>query len=71
MSYVRRTDRSQVLLFPEAIDDYITQDNPLRFIDAFVTTLDLLQLAFTYATPANTGRPAFDPADLLEPSPIE
>ncbi len=65
MSYVRRTDRSEVLLLPEAIDDYITQDNPVRFIDAFLTTLDLLQLGFTHASPASTGRPAYDPADLL------
>ena len=65
MSYVRRTDRSEVLLFPEAIDDYITQDNPARYVDAFVTTLDLLQLGFTHASPASTGRPAYDPADLL------
>jgi len=66
MSYIRGTDRSEILLFPEAIDDYITEDNPVRFIDAFVLSLDLVALGFTRATPATTGRPAYDPADLLK-----
>lgn len=65
MPHIHGTDHSHVLLFPEAIDDYITQENPVRFIDAFVASLDLGELAFTRATPAQTGRPAYDPADLL------
>lgn len=65
MPYIAGTDRSVVLLFPEALDDYITEENPLRFIDAFVSTLDLVELGFTHSTPAHTGRPAYDPADLL------
>jgi transposase len=66
MGYIRGTDRSEILLFPQAIDDYIAQDNPVRFIDAFVLSLDLVALGFTRATPASTGRPAYDPADLLK-----
>jgi transposase len=66
MSYIRGADRSEVLLFPEAIDDYITEDNPVRFINAFVLSLGLVALGFTRATPASTGRPAYDPADLLK-----
>jgi transposase len=66
MSYIRGADRSESLLFPEAIDDYITEDNPCRFIDAFVSSLDLVAVDFTRATPASTGRPAYDPADLLK-----
>ena len=66
MPHVQGADRHEVLLFPEALDDYITPENPVRFIDAFVCNLDLAQLGFTHATPAQTGRPAYDPADLLK-----
>jgi transposase len=66
MSYIRGADRSEVLLFPEALDDYIADDNPVRFIDAFVLSLNLAELGFARTTPAATGRPAYDPADLLK-----
>jgi len=66
MSHIRGADRSEVLLFPPALDDYITQDNPVRFIEAFVLSLDLVELGFARATPAATGRPGYDPADLLK-----
>jgi len=66
MPYIEGVDRTEVLLFPEALDDYITPDNPVRFIDAFVTSLDLSELGFTRAVPAATGRPAYDPATLLK-----
>lgn len=59
MGHIRGTDRSTVLLFPEAIDDYITADNPVRFIDAFIASLDLAGLGFARATPAATGRPPY------------
>jgi transposase len=66
MSYIRSAERSEVLLFPEAIDDYLAEDNPIRFIDAFVLCPDLVALGFGRATPATTGRPGYDPADLLK-----
>jgi transposase len=66
MSYIRGADRSEILLFPEAIDDYIADDNPVRFIEAFVLSLNLADLGFARTTPAATGRPAYDPADLLK-----
>ena len=65
MDYIRGVTRNQVILFPEAVEDYITEDNPVRFIDAFVASLDLAKLGFTRAQPAETGRPAYDPGDLL------
>jgi len=65
MDYIRGTNRNQVILFPESVEDYITEDNPVRFIDAFVSSLDLAELGFQRAQPAETGRPAYDPADLL------
>jgi transposase len=66
LSFIQGTPRSDVLLFPEAIDDYVSEDNPVRFIEAFVEGLDLHQLGFTRSTPAHTGRPAYAPADLLK-----
>src|SRR6266480_1947315 len=65
MDYIRGASRNQVILFPESVEDYITEDNPVRFIDAFVGSLDLAQLGFHRAQPAETGRPAYDPGDLL------
>jgi len=57
--------RSQTLLFPERLEDYIAAENPVRFLDAFVASLDLRALEFTKATVLNTGRPPYDPQDLL------
>src|ERR1700687_1355635 len=65
MDYIRGANRHQVILFPESVEDYITEDNPVRFIDAFVSSLDLAELGFRRAQPAETGRPAYDPGDLL------
>ncbi len=65
MDFIRGVTRNQVILFPETVEDYITEDNPIRFIDAFVGSLDLAQLGFHRAQPAETGRPAYDPGDLL------
>src|SRR5260370_2118776 len=65
MDYIRGVTRNQVILFPESVEDYITEDNPARFIDAFVSSLDLAQLGFNRAQPAETGQPAYDPGDLL------
>jgi transposase len=65
MDFIRGVTRNQVILFPETVEDYITEDNPVRFIDAFAASLDLAELGFARWTPAETGRPAYDPADLL------
>src|SRR5213593_807842 len=65
MDYIRGVTRNQVVLFPESVEDYITADNPVRFLDAFVSGLDLAALGFQRAQPAETGRPAYDPGDLL------
>jgi len=65
MDYIRGVTRNQVILFPEAVEDYIIEDNPVRFIDAFVSSLNLNELGFARATLAETGRPAYAPGDLL------
>ena len=50
-------DRSQTLLLPERLEDYIAPENPVRFLDAFVADLDLAGLGFAKTRPADTGRP--------------
>jgi transposase len=66
MTHVTGHDRSQILLLPEVLDDYVGTDNPVRFIDAFVEGLDLATAGFGRVTPNATGRPSYDPADLLK-----
>ncbi len=64
--FIEGEDRSQTMLLPECLDDYIAEDNPVRAVDAFVEELDLNGLGFEGAAPAVTGRPAYHPAVLLK-----
>jgi transposase len=64
--YVEGDDRTQATLFPERLDDYIGEDNPVRVIDVFVDELDLAELGFAGMEPEPTGRPAYHPATLLK-----
>ena len=64
--YVEGQDRSQATLFPESLDEYIAEDNPVRVVDVFVDELDLKDLGFQGAEPEATGRPAYHPATLLK-----
>lgn len=64
--FVDGVDRSQAVLFPERLDDYIGEDNPVRVIDVFVNELDLGGLGFDGVTPAPTGRPSYHPSTLLK-----
>jgi transposase len=66
MNHRTGLDRSQTLLFPEALADYIAAENPVRFLDAFVAQLELHALGFAKARCADTGRPPYDPAALLK-----
>src|SRR5215213_11016494 len=66
MAHIPGHDRSQLLLLPEAVDDYVPADNPVRFIEAFVDGLDLAALGFMGTVPKATGRPGYAPADLLK-----
>jgi transposase len=58
--------RTQAILFPDRLDDWIGEDNPVRAIDVFVDELDFRALDFEGAEPASTGRPAYHPATLLK-----
>ena len=64
--FVEGEDRSQSILFPERLDDYVGKDNPVRVVDAFVDNLDLAGLGFDRAVPEATGRPRYHPATLLK-----
>src|SRR3954463_9779156 len=66
MTHILGHDRSQLLLLPEAVDDYVGADNPVRFIEAFVDGLDLAALGFIGTVPKATGRPGYAPPDLLK-----
>jgi len=66
MGYIQGTAREQAILFPETIEEYIDDDNPVRFIDAFVEQLDLQAAGFQRTQPSVTGRPPYAPGDLLK-----
>jgi hypothetical protein len=57
MAFIAGTDRTQTILLPDVLDEYVTADNPVRFLDAFVAQLHLVALGFQRAVPAATGRP--------------
>ena len=64
--FVEGEDRSQSTLLPERLDDYVTEDNPVRVVDVFVDNLDLTALGFERAIAQATGRPGYHPATLLK-----
>ena len=66
MAHISGEDRSQLLLLPDAVDDYVGPDNPVPFIDAFVEGLDLVEAGLERVRPKRTGRPGYDPADQLK-----
>ena len=66
MRHIQGHSGDHITLFPESLDEYITDDNPVRFLDAFVNAMDLQNLGFKRAVPEETGRPPCDPADLLK-----
>jgi transposase len=66
MSYVKGVDRQQINMFPDSMDDYIAEDNPVRVIEAFVMSLDMADLGFERAQTNIVGRPSYDPRDLLK-----
>ena len=66
MRYIQGQDRNQITLLPDCIEDYIGEDSPVRVIDAFVNSLDLTEAGFCRTTPKDTGRPPYDPQDLLK-----
>ena len=66
MTHLAGHDRSQTLLLPESLDDYVGPENPVRFIEAFVDELDLAAAGFRRVRAKETGRPGYAPSDLLK-----
>ncbi len=64
MPHIAGRDRSQLLLLPEFLNDYVDAENPVRFIEAFVDGLNLDVAGFARVMPKETGRPGYMPADL-------
>jgi transposase len=64
--FIDGANRAQLTLLPEAIDDYVGEENPVRVVDAFVEALDLAELGFEGVLPEETGRPSYHPATILK-----
>src|SRR5262249_28424720 len=64
--FVEGIDRGQTTLFPECLEDWIGEDNPVRVVDLFVEELDLAELGFGGVDPEATGRPSYHPSILLK-----
>jgi transposase len=60
--FVEGVDGAQSTLFPECLDDWIDEDNPVRVVDAFVDAIDVGEIGFDGVAPDATGRPAYHPA---------
>src|SRR6266704_2624641 len=64
--FIDGEDRMQQTLLPNSLEDYISEENPVRVIEVFIDELDLAALGFAGMTPAATGRPAYHPSTLLK-----
>jgi transposase len=64
--FIDEGDRTQGTLLPETIDEYVSEENPVRVIEAFVDALDLGSLGFERVEPKATGRPGYHPATMLK-----
>jgi len=64
--FVEGADRAQNTFFPECLEDWIGEDNPVRVIDVFADALDLAELGFRGVEPEVTGRPSYHPSVLLK-----
>jgi transposase len=65
MSYINGTELGQHVLFPSTLDEYLDEGNPVRAIAAFIEALDFAALEFVRGQAAATGRPGYDPRQLL------
>jgi transposase len=64
--FIDEADRNQGTLLPEHVDEYVSDENPVRVIDAFIGELDLAKLGFEGMEPKSTGRPGYHPATMLK-----
>jgi transposase len=66
MNFINGECRNQITLMPDSIEDYVGEDNSVRVIDAYINNLNLVDLKFSKPQPNDTGRPMYDPKDLLK-----
>jgi len=66
MGYITGEDRNQIILFPESIDEYVSDNNSIRIIDEYIKQLDLEILGFKRAINPSLGRPPYHPKDMLK-----
>jgi Transposase and inactivated derivatives len=66
MKYITGEQRNQITFMPDCVEDYVSEHNPVRVIDAFVDSLDISSIGFERPIPNHTGRPSYDPRDLLK-----
>jgi len=66
MDFISRDNRNQITLMPDSVDDYVDDNNSVRVIEAYIDSLNLAALGFAKAQPHDTGRPMYDPKDLLK-----
>ena len=64
--FIDGDDRTQLTLLPNSLEDYVSEENPVRVIEVFIDELNLAALGFAGVTPAATGRPAYHPSTLLK-----
>ena len=64
--FVQGEARTQMSLLPECLDDYVSEDNPVRVVEAFIDGIDLGRLGFAGVVPQATGRPAYHPSIMLK-----
>ena len=66
MDFISGEERGQTIFLPERIEEYVPENNAVRVIDAYVNSLDLYEMGFSKPEPHETGRPMYDPKDLLK-----
>lgn len=64
--FIEECCRTQSVMFPEKLEDYVDDENPVRVVDAFVDGLDLRRLGFNRVDPEATGRPGYRPSTMLK-----
>lgn len=66
MDFISGENRNQIVLMPDSIDDYVDDNNSVRVIEAYIESLNFAELGFKKPQPNDTGRPMYDPKDLLK-----
>jgi len=66
VGYIEGEDRNQIILFPESIDEYVSDNNSIRIIDEYINQLNLKSLLFKRAVTPKMGRPPYHPKDMLK-----